>query len=95
MFNRFPRKLAVLGAAVGVGLGIDNTFYYSSVTRSLRTFWVIGWVGLDYKLNFRPEKTDQIENLHERTANAIYSLCRKNGGLYIKFGQQMYVIISI
>jgi aarF domain-containing kinase len=91
-FKRFAKGLSAVTLGVGIGYAIDNSFYYSSVTRSFRTFWVIGSVALDYKLNFRPEKIDDIENLHSRTAHKIYNLCRKNGGLYIKFGQQMYVI---
>jgi hypothetical protein len=34
----------------------------------------------------RPEKADQIEELHQRVAGRIMQLIRANGGLYIKLG---------
>jgi len=44
-------------------------------------------ITLDYKLNFTPEKSDQIPELHERVAERVYNLLTSNGGLYIKIGQ--------
>ena len=43
-------------------------------------------ITLDYKLNFTPEKSDQIPQLHERVAQRVYDLLTSNGGLYIKIG---------
>lgn len=43
-------------------------------------------ITLDYKLNFTPEKTDKIPELHERVAQRVYDLLTSNGGLYIKIG---------
>jgi len=43
-------------------------------------------ITLDYKLNFSPEKSDKIPELHERVAERIYNLLTANGGLYIKIG---------
>jgi aarF domain-containing kinase len=40
----------------------------------------------DYKINFTPDKSDQIPELHERVANVMYNLFTSNGGLYIKIG---------
>ena len=45
-------------------------------------------IALDYKLNFTPEKSDQIPQLHERVAERIYHLLTTNGGLYIKIGMR-------
>ncbi|KAH0835689.1 ABC1-domain-containing protein [Lanmaoa asiatica] len=44
-------------------------------------------ISLDYKLNFQPEKADQIPQLHTRVADRMYDLFTSNGGLYIKIGQ--------
>ncbi|EIW77794.1 ABC1-domain-containing protein [Coniophora puteana RWD-64-598 SS2] len=44
-------------------------------------------ISIDYKLNFKPEKADQIPLLHERVAQRMYDLFTLNGGLYIKMGQ--------
>lgn len=38
----------------------------------------------DFKLNFTPEKADQIAALHERVAQRLLRLCLTNQGLYIK-----------
>ena len=43
-------------------------------------------ISLDYKLNFQPEKADQIPQLHARVADRMYNLFTSNGGLYIKIG---------
>lgn len=91
MFTK-TRLSASLALLVGGFFAVDKYFNYSAVTRSFKTFYVAFRVGLDYKLNFRPEKINEIESLHTRTANRIYSLCRNNGGLYIKFGQQIATV---
>ncbi|KAH7886735.1 ABC1-domain-containing protein [Phlebopus sp. FC_14] len=44
-------------------------------------------ITLDYKMNFLPEKADQIPQLHQRVADRMYNLFITNGGLYIKIGQ--------
>ncbi|KAH7919205.1 ABC1-domain-containing protein [Leucogyrophana mollusca] len=44
-------------------------------------------ITLDYKLNFTPEKSHLIPQLHERVADRMYHLFTSNGGLYIKIGQ--------
>lgn len=43
-------------------------------------------IALDYKLNFKPELTDEIPALHARVAERVYDLFMSNGGLYIKIG---------
>lgn len=81
------------GAATGtLFLGVyffDKYFYYSTLGRSVNTIRDSVIVALDYKLNFEADKSDGISSLHARTAQRIYNLCRGNGGLYIKFGQQI------
>lgn len=43
-------------------------------------------ITIDYKLNFTPEKSELIPQLHERVADRMYNLFTANGGLYIKIG---------
>lgn len=43
-------------------------------------------ITIDYKINFTPEKSEQIPELHERVAERMYNLFTQNGGLYIKIG---------
>lgn len=43
-------------------------------------------IALDYKLNFKPELSDEIPALHARVAERVYDLFTSNGGLYIKIG---------
>jgi len=43
-------------------------------------------ITLDFKINFTPENSDKIPELHERVAQRIFDLFNSNGGLYIKLG---------
>lgn len=51
-------------------------------------------ITLDYKMNFTPEKTDQIPQLHERVADRVYKLLTSNGGLYIKIGYALHISLT-
>lgn len=68
---------------------LDRQFLSSSLTRSVRTFWLGIVVALDYKINFRthPPLADSIPALHHRNAERLFDLLRTNGGLYLKIGQ--------
>jgi aarF domain-containing kinase len=79
-----------------VTLGVGGTVYFvdrqyqaSSITRSVRTFYTGLVVGLDYKINFRPNPllAKSFEELHARNAQRVFDLIRTNGGLYLKIGQ--------
>lgn len=79
---------------VGVGLGLvaglaalDHFLFYDTAKRNLRTLWAGLKLTVDYKLHFNDES--DIESLHMRSAQLVHSVCTKNGGLYIKFGQQI------
>lgn len=87
--RKWPRRLLLLSALLGLGLVYDRQWNASSVTRSLRTFQTGLLIGLDYKVNFRahPPLADSIEALHARNAQRIFDLLRANGGLYLKIGQ--------
>jgi aarF domain-containing kinase len=60
---------------------------------TLMPFLQCAAITLDYKLNFTPEKSSQIPELHERVAERLYDLFTTNGGLYIKIG--MFSVFSI
>ena len=87
--RRWPRRLLYLALGAGGLYILDSQFYYSSVTRSLRTFALGSFVALDYKINFRPHPplAPSIEALHARNAQRLAWLLQLNGGLYLKIGQ--------
>jgi hypothetical protein len=62
--------------------------YHTSVLpgRILNFLMQCAIISLDYKLNFTPEKSHLIPELHERVAERMYNLFTSNGGLYIKIG---------
>jgi aarF domain-containing kinase len=43
-------------------------------------------------MNFTPEKSEQIPELHERVADIMFNLFTTNGGLYIKIGVLSYIL---
>lgn len=68
---------------------VDRQVYASGLGRTLRTFATTLLVGIDYKLNFRPEPVTagSVPELHTRNAERLFELLRANGGLYLKIGQ--------
>ena len=84
--KKYPRRLAYLALGIGTVYTVDNQYNASAIVRNLRTLWTCAAITLDYKLNFTPEKSDQIPQLHERVADRVYNLLTSNGGLYIKIG---------
>ncbi|WVQ94794.1 hypothetical protein IAU59_001877 [Kwoniella sp. CBS 9459] len=86
---KWARRAAITG---GIGLGLyvyDKQFNASAVTRSLRTGYIGLLCTLDYKINFAPSKSDQIEALHERVASRLRWVIDTNQGLYLKLGQAL------
>ncbi|KAI0795083.1 ABC1 family-domain-containing protein [Abortiporus biennis] len=84
---KWTRRLSYV--AIG-GTGIwysDKKYNASALGRNVNTLITCMIIALDYKLNFSPEKAEDIPALHERVANRIYDLLTSNGGLYIKIGQ--------
>lgn len=67
----------------------DQTRNAEAITRTLRTAYNGVVMAVDFKLSFSPEKSEQIDALHQRIANRINHLCNTNGGLYIKLGQAL------
>ncbi|KAF7331011.1 ABC1 domain-containing protein [Mycena venus] len=86
-WQRYLRRTGYLGLGVGIIYGFDRQFNASAIGRNLRTLWACALITAEYKMNFTPEKSDQIPELHERVANIMFNLFTSNGGLYIKIGQ--------
>ncbi|KAL8985865.1 MAG: hypothetical protein Q9177_004316 [Variospora cf. flavescens] len=87
--RRWSRRLLYLALGLGATYEFDQHFWYASLTRSARTFWLSLVVATDYKINFRaqPWLYDSIQDLHLRNAERLFHLLRTNGGLYLKIGQ--------
>ncbi|KAI0629098.1 atypical/ABC1/ABC1-B protein kinase [Trametes polyzona] len=85
--SRYARRAAYTTVGLGAAYVLDREYNASAVARNLRTLWTCLAIALDYKLNFTPEKADQIPALQERVAERVYNLLTSNGGLYIKIGQ--------
>ncbi|KAI0338382.1 ABC1-domain-containing protein [Trametopsis cervina] len=85
--RRVLRGTTYTALAVGGIYALDDQFGASSLARNFYTLWTCGIIALDYKLNFKPELSEEIPALHQRVADRIYDLLTSNGGLYIKIGQ--------
>ncbi|KAI9022757.1 ABC1 family-domain-containing protein [Phycomyces nitens] len=91
--SRLSRRLSPILVAGVVGTGIyavDNWTDAKIIQRNLRTAYNGIAVAIDYKWNFQPtidRDTRPIDELHKRTANRIFDVFEKNGGLYVKMGQ--------
>eukprot|EP01111_Echinosteliopsis_oligospora_P018502 TRINITY_DN8526_c0_g1_i1.p1 TRINITY_DN8526_c0_g1~~TRINITY_DN8526_c0_g1_i1.p1 ORF type:complete len:364 (-),score=60.59 TRINITY_DN8526_c0_g1_i1:157-1248(-) len=77
----------IIAGSLGAIYAADYLFNASSLERTLRTGYNGVVIAVDYKLNFKPGA--DFEKLHARTAQRMLNVCLKNGGLYIKFGQQI------
>jgi aarF domain-containing kinase len=66
---------------------VDKYNWDSTLRRNLRTVVAGAIITIDYQLNFTPNS--DIDSLHLRSAKRIENVCRLNGGLYTKFGQQI------
>lgn len=89
------RRLA-LASAFGVGLFAgDHLFNADALQRTLRTGFYGLLIAIDFKLNFNPEKSERIDELHERVARRIHYVCTKNNTLYVKLAQSLAVQAAI
>ncbi|KAJ2784002.1 hypothetical protein H4R18_001394 [Coemansia javaensis] len=91
--RRWRRPLGglCLAAAAG-GYVYDRQLQASAVARTLRAFWLIGTMSLDYKINFREGcSAEELGRVHARAARRLLACCQENGGLFIKFGQSIAV----
>ncbi|TPX50184.1 hypothetical protein SeLEV6574_g01020 [Synchytrium endobioticum] len=85
----------VTAVALGGLYVADQTLNYATFTRDIWTLYAGAVLSIDYKLNFRPGNADRIEALHKRASELILKTCIKNGGLFIKFGQQIASLNNI
>ncbi|KAJ6264233.1 hypothetical protein Dda_0376 [Drechslerella dactyloides] len=74
---------------------LDWFLNYSAFIRSIRTFYNGLIVSIDYKLNFKKAKGDKIGDLHLRSAERVFDVLAKNGGLYLKVGQAIAMQSSV
>ncbi|KAJ3259101.1 hypothetical protein HK103_002988 [Boothiomyces macroporosus] len=86
-YLKITKRIGLIGGIGVAGWALDKYFYYSTIQRNVKTLVTGVIISIDYKLNFN-EHSD-INALHTRVANLILDLCKNNGGLYIKFGQQI------
>ena len=86
---RWGRRLLYVSVAAGIFYLFDKYILYSSLGRSLRTFYNSLVIAVDYKLNFRPKPLfgGDINDIHKRSAERMFNLLHQNGGLYLKIGQ--------
>ncbi|KAH9846448.1 atypical/ABC1/ABC1-B protein kinase [Lenzites betulinus] len=84
---RYSRRVAVTLVVAGAAYTLDREYNASAIARNFRTLLTCAAIAVDYKLNFTPERADEIPALQERVAERVYHLLTSNGGLYIKIGQ--------
>lgn len=83
------------GAAVASGILVSGYLvdkYYNAQVfqRNIRTLASSLIIALDYKLNF--DDPEKVARIHSRMAKIMHNVCKENGGLYIKFGQQISTV---
>lgn len=82
--------MAVYGAVGGGAFyAWDRFANRGAILRTFSCVYNIAYIGVDYKLNFR--EGNDIDALHERSADRMYKLIIQNKGLYIKLGQSLAV----
>ncbi|TXT13586.1 hypothetical protein VHUM_00953 [Vanrija humicola] len=80
-------RTVVLGV-IGTGAYlVDREYNASAITRSLRTAYIGVAPLTPDKINFKPEKSDEIEALHTRVAQRLRWVVDTNQGMYLKLGQ--------
>lgn len=85
--SRLTKFLLGTTVATGVLLTVDTYQWDTTLQRTLRAFYTLSMIGLDYKMNFEEKK--DIMALHERNADRLFDLLMTNKGLYIKLGQNI------
>ncbi|KAI8915316.1 ABC1 family-domain-containing protein [Powellomyces hirtus] len=86
------RRGLLLTTGITTAWAADKYAYDSTIQRNVRTLYNGALITADYKWNFVEGNAANFEALHERVANRILSVCKENGGLYIKFGQQIAAV---
>ncbi|KIM29483.1 hypothetical protein M408DRAFT_114122 [Serendipita vermifera MAFF 305830] len=87
--------MAALGTGVGALFTWDYYFGARTLSRNTRTVYNGILIVLDYKLNYDTNDIDKMNGVHERSAQRLLHVCRKNGGLYVKAGQAIGIQVAI
>lgn len=92
-----PRRMIFRKTAVASGVFVGSFLldkYYNASTfqRNMRTLGSSMIIALDYKLNFDADDSSKTNRMHQRIAKIMHNVCKQNGGLYIKFGQQISTV---
>jgi aarF domain-containing kinase len=77
--------MAVGAATLTALYVIDTEFNARTIQRTLRTLYNGVWITYEYKINFEPGA--DVDAIHRRVATRILDTCKRNAGLYVKFGQ--------
>jgi aarF domain-containing kinase len=91
------RRLAAATAALALaGYAADRTAGHGAVARNVRAVAAAAATVWDYKVRLAGDaRDDALERVHARVAHRWYELCRRNGGLYIKLGQQIATLSHV
>ena len=84
-FGKFFRRFIVYPGICCGGVLVYDQYTSQRIIRNVRANWVMFRLIYEYKFNW--DDNDLNSDLHRRCATIILDLCRKNGGLYVKFGQ--------
>ena len=90
--QRTLQRLAGVSAVTGGIFLVDKHLCYSTLQRNVYTLLTAAVITVDIKFNFQPEKAEKIDELHDRVSRRILNCCKNNGGLYVKFGQQIATV---
>jgi aarF domain-containing kinase len=82
---RFRKAGLALGAA-GTAYVYDHFYCYSVAERSVRAVSTGVYLAYQYKFVWTPETASEINT---KVARRLVETCKKNEGLYVKFGQAL------
>ncbi|KAK6461569.1 putative mitochondrial chaperonin [Scheffersomyces coipomensis] len=88
--SSFISRGVLRSVAVVIGIGgsvytVDKYVYSSLLARSIRSVYTFLWVAYEYSMN--TGRYNDINELHEKSAESLLNLLMTNKGLYIKLGQ--------
>ena len=79
--------VAIVATGLGTAYYIDNHYYSSLMTRSVRAVYVLLWIA--YAYGFNSNSYQNIDDLHEIASDKLLHLLTTNKGLYIKLDKQL------
>jgi aarF domain-containing kinase len=84
MFSVLRKARQAALFATGAFVAYDTAFEDARVMRNARMIHAALLTLVDYKYYFSAENASEV---HQRVADRLLHVFRKNGGLYVKFGQ--------